>query len=180
VTVLPATNTVSTNDIVRPSRPAGMEGLPPAPWTAEGRRPTDDERKKYEDSLTAEQKVQYQALRERMRAMMAAGGGGGMGGGMGGPGGGNGAGSPRPKPAEGPTLKTVYVLKPADPATPDAPPVLQAITVKVGMTDASGAEVLEGLEAGQMVVTGLKSAATTAAAPAGNPFGGPFGGAPRR
>jgi HlyD family secretion protein len=180
VTVLPATNTVSTNDIVRPSRPAGMEGLPPAPWTAEGRRPTDDERKKYEDSLTAEQKVQYQALRERMRAMMAAGGGGGMGGGMGGPGGGNGAGSPRPKPAEGPTLKTVYVLKPADPATPDAPPVLQAITVKVGMTDASGAEVLEGLEAGQMVVTGLKSTATAAAAPAGNPFGGPFGGAPRR
>jgi HlyD family secretion protein len=180
VTVLPAINTVSTNDIVRPSRPAGMEGLPPAPWTAEGRRPTDDERKKYEDSLTAEQKVQYQALRERMRAMMAAGGGGGMGGGMGGPGGGNGAGSPRPKPAEGPTLKTVYVLKPADPATPDAPPVLQAITVKVGMTDASGAEVLEGLEAGQMVVTGLKSTATAAAAPAGNPFGGPFGGAPRR
>ena len=79
-------------------------------------------------------------------------------------------------------MKTVYVLKPADPATPDAPPVLQAITVKVGMTDASGAEVLEGLEAGQMVVTGLKLTATAAAAaaPAGNPFGGPFGGAPRR
>jgi hypothetical protein len=48
------------------------------------------------------------------------------------------------------------------------------------MTDASGAEVLEGLEPGQMVVTGLKSTATAAAAPAGNPFGGPFGGAPRR
>jgi len=57
---------------------------------------------------------------------------------------------------------------------------LQAITVKVGMTDASGAEVLEGLGAGQMVVTGLKSTATAAAAPAGNPFGGRFGGAPRR
>lgn len=182
VTVLPATNTVSTNDIVRPSRPPGMEGLPPAPWTAEGRRPTDEERKKYEDSLTPEQKTQYQAMRERMRAMMAA-GGGGMGGGpggMGGTGGGNGGGSPRPRVAEGPTLKTVYALKPADPAAPEAAPVLQAINVKVGMTDASGAEVLEGLEPGLVIVTALKSTATTAAAPAGNPFGGPFGGAPRR
>ena len=98
---------------------------------------------------------------------------------MGGMGGGNGGGSPRPRVAEGPTLKTVYALKPADPAAPEAAPVLQAINVKVGMTDASGAEVLEGLEPGQVIVTALKSS-TTAAAPAGNPFGGPFGGAPRR
>jgi HlyD family secretion protein len=183
VTVLPATNTVSTNDIVRSSRPAGMEGLPTPPWSAEGRRPTDEERKKYEDSLTPDQKVAYQAMRERMRAMMAAGGGGGMGGGpggSGGAGGGMGGGSPRPRPVDGPTLKTVYVVKPADPAAADASPVLQAITVKVGMTDASNAEILEGLEPGQVVVTALKSSMATAAAPAGNPFGGPFGGAPRR
>jgi HlyD family secretion protein len=178
VTVLPATNTVSTNDIVRSSRSAGMEGLPTPPWSAERRRPTDEESKKYEDSLTAEQKVQYQAMRERMRAMMAAGGGGG--GGMGGPGGGMGGGSPRPRAVEGPTLKTVYAVKPADPATPDAPPVLQAINVKVGMSDASGSEILEGLEPGQVVVTALKSSMAAAGAPAGNPFGGPFGGAPRR
>jgi HlyD family secretion protein len=174
VTVLPATNTVSTNDIVRSSRSAGMEGLPTPPWSAERRRPTDEESKKYEDSLTAEQKVQYQAMRERMRAMMAAGGGGGMGGG------GMGGGAPRPRAVEGPTLKTVYVVKPADPATPDAPPVLQAINVKVGMSDASGSEILEGLEPGQVVVTALKSSMAAAGAPAGNPFGGPFGGAPRR
>ena len=185
VTVLPATNTVSTNDIVRSARPPGMEGLPTPPWSAEGRRPTDEERKKYEDSLTGEQKVQYQAMRERMRAMMAAGGGGGGGmggggGGMGGPGGGMGGGAPRPRAVEGPTLKTVYVVKPAVPAAPDAPPVLQAINVKVGMSDASGSEILEGLEPGQVVVTALKSSMAAAAAPAGNPFGGPFGGAPRR
>ncbi len=186
VTVLPATNTVSTNDIVRSSRPAGMEGLPTPPWSAEGRRPTDEERKKYEESLTADQKVAYQAVRERMRAMMASGGGGGMGGGPGsggGPGGGGGGmggGSPRPRPVDGPTLKTVYVIKPADPATPDAPPVLQTITVKVGMTDGSNSEILEGLEPGQVVVTALKSSMSSATAPAGNPFGGPFGGAPRR
>ena len=144
---------------------------------------TDEERKKYEDSLTSDQKVAYQAMRERMRAMMASGGGGGMGGGpgsSGGPGGGMGGGSPRPRPVDGPTLKTVYVVKPADPAAADASPVLQAITVKVGMTDASNAEILEGLEPGQVVVTALKSSMATAAAPAGNPFGGPFGGAPRR
>lgn len=186
VTVLPATNTVSTNDIVRSSRPAGMEGMPTPPWSAEGRRPTDEERKKYEDSLTPDQKVAYQAMRERMRAMMAAGGGGGGGGmgggpgGSGGAGGGMGGGSPRPRPVDGPTLKTVYVVKPADPAAADASPVLQAITVKVGMTDASNAEILEGLEPGQVVVTALKSSMAAAAAPAGNPFGGPFGGAPRR
>ncbi|MCX6858611.1 MAG: efflux RND transporter periplasmic adaptor subunit [Verrucomicrobia bacterium] len=160
LTVLPATNTVSTNDIVRSARPPGMEGLPPTPWSAEGRRPTDEERKKYEDSLTAEL--------------------GGGGGGMGGPGGGNGGGAPRPRAVEGPTLKTVYVVKPSDPATPDAPPVLQAINVKVGMSDASGSEILEGLEPGQVVVTALKSSMAAAGAPAGNPFGGPFGGAPRR
>ena len=48
------------------------------------------------------------------------------------------------------------------------------------MTDASNAEILEGLEPGQVVVTALKSSMASAAAPAGNPFGGPFGGAPRR
>ena len=171
VTVLPATNTVSTNDIVRSARPPGMEGLPTPPWSAEGRRPTDEERKKYEDSLTADQRTQYQAMRERMRAMMAS--GGGMGGGMGG-------GTPRPRSADGPTLKTVYTLKPVDPSTPDAPPVLQAINVKVGMSDGSGSEILEGLEPGQLVVTALKSPVAAAASPSGNPFGGPFGGAPRR
>ena len=95
-------------------------------------------------------------------------------------GGGMGGGSPRPRPVEGPTLKTVYVVKPADSSAADASPVLQAITVKVGMTDASNAEILEGLEPGQVVVTSLKSSMAAAGAPAGNPFGGPFGGAPRR
>ena len=108
------------------------------------------------------------------------GGGGGMGGGPGGGSmGGMGGGSPRPRQAEGPTLKTVYVVQPPAATASEAAPVLQAITVKVGMTDASGAEVLEGLEPGQVIVTALKSSASTATAPAGNPFGSPFGGARR-
>jgi len=174
VTVLPAVNKVSTNDLVRPSVP-GMEGMPTPPWAAEGRRPTDEERKKYDESLTPAQREQFQQMRERMRAMMASGGGpggpGGPGGGPGGPGGGG-----RSRAPEGPTLKTVYLLKPGEPGTP---PTLQAVNVKVGLTDGSSAEVLEGVDAGAVVVTGLRPMATSASAPSGNPFGGPFGG-PRR
>jgi hypothetical protein len=73
-------------------------------------------------------------------------------------------------------LKTVYILKDNPPGSPA---VLQAVNVKIGMTDGSSAEVLEGLEPGAVLVTGLKSTSSTATAPAGNPFGGPFGG-PRR
>jgi len=173
-TVLPASNTVSTNDVVRSAMP-GMEGLPTPPWAAEGRRPTDEERKKFDESLTPAQREQYQQARERMRAMMAA-GGGGPGGGPGGPGGGSGGGGGRSRAPEGPTLKTVYILKDNPPGSPA---VLQAVNVKIGMTDGSSAEVLEGLEPGAVLVTGLKSTSSTATAPAGNPFGGPFGG-PRR
>ena len=95
MTVLPATNTVSTNDIVRPRRGGmgGMEGLPTPPWMAGGtrRRPTDEEREKYAASLTPEQKEQYDKFQAEMRRRMAeagaGGGGGGGGGGQGGPGG---------------------------------------------------------------------------------------------
>src|SRR5436190_8750147 len=81
----------STNDAVAKAAatnaPAGMRppgDMPIPPWAAERRRPTDAERKKFEDSLTPEQKEQYRQMRERMRASMAEGGGpGGAGGGGG-------------------------------------------------------------------------------------------------
>src|SRR6266550_98201 len=57
------------------SRPPGDMPIPP--WAAERRRPTEEERKKFEDSLTPEQKEQYRQMRERMRAMMSEGGGAG-------------------------------------------------------------------------------------------------------
>src|SRR5437667_2745069 len=72
----------STNDAVAraasTNAPAGMPppgDMPVPPWAAERRRPTEEERKKFEDSLTPEQKEQYRQMRERMRAMMAEGGG---------------------------------------------------------------------------------------------------------
>lgn len=177
VTVIPASNKVSTNDITRPSGPPGMEGLPTPPWVAEGRRPTDDERKKFEDSLTPEQKQQFAQFRERMRAMMASGGGPGGGGGGGG---GFGGGGQRQRQAEGPTLKTVYIQAAGNDADgKKSSPTLQAVNVKVGMVDSTSAEVMEGLEPGAVVITGLKASATAAAGTA-NPFGSPFGGPGRR
>jgi len=174
LTVLPATNQVSTNDIVRP-RSSGMEDLPTPPWMAGGqfRRPTDQEREKYAASLTPEQKVQYEQVMAAMRQRRAEGGGGGGGGPGGGGPGGPGGGRPAPT-VEGPTLRTVY--KPASPTNAPATTV-QAVNVKIGINDGNSYEVLEGLSEGDVIVTGTRggSPTTTAAAPA-SPFGSPFGG----
>jgi multidrug efflux pump subunit AcrA (membrane-fusion protein) len=55
--------------------------------------------------------------------------------------------------------------------------VLRAVTVKLGIADASSIEVLEGLKENDQVVSGTFTAQTTAATR--NPFS-PFGGPPRR
>ncbi len=96
-----------------------------------------------------------------------------MGGGSAGPGGGGGG---RVRSVEGPTLKTVYVLKSG---AVGAPAVLQAVQVKIGMTDGNSAEVLEGLEVGAVVVTAIKPPLTTVGGSTPNPFGSPFGGGRR-
>lgn len=194
MTVLPATNTVSTNDIVRPRRGGGMggmEGLPTPPWMAGGtrRRPTDEEREKYAASLTPEQKEQYDKFQAEMRRRMAeaGAGGGGGGGGQGGPGGGGGGnggggGANRQSAAfEGPTLRTVYkVVATGEKAGADAKPAVQAVNVKIGITDGNGYEVLEGLQEGDLVITGTKGGAAQAASAApSSPFGSPFGGGRR-
>lgn len=177
LTVLPATNTVSTNGVARPrGGGGGMDG-----------RPTDEEREKYAASLTPEQKEQYEKLQAERRRRMAEGGGaggGGGGGGAGGPGGpGGGAGGPtRATPSvEGPTLRTVYVLAGEPGKDANAKPSVQAVNVKVGITDGNGYEVLEGLKEGDVIITGTKGGAMAAAGgPAASPFGSPFGGGMRR
>jgi len=165
-------------------------GMPTPPWAAERRRPTDDERTKWEASLTPEQLQQYRQARERMRQRMAEGGGGfGEGGGRGGGGGGfgfggGGGGGPRSQ-SEGPTTRTVYVVTNASTNSVAAkvPPILEARTVKLGITDGSNTEVMEGLSEGDVVVTGLVvtvvAATPTPTAGTTSPFGGPFGGGRR-
>lgn len=170
----------STNDAVakaagtnRLASAGGPGDLPMPPWAAEGRRPTQEERDKYEASLTPEQKEQYRQMRERMRAAMAAAAAGGEGGG----GAGGGARAPRPATQDGPAIRTVYIVDAAQ-STPEAL-VLQAVSVKTGISDGTLTEIAEGLKEGDVVVTSV-TVPVTASAPAANPFGGPFGGPARR
>ena len=163
-----------------------MEGLPTPPWMAGGafRRPTDEEREKYSASLTPEQKEQYEKMQAERRRRMAEGGGGPGGGGAGGPGGpgGGAGGATRATPSvEGPTLRTVYVLAGEPGKDANANPSVQAVNVKVGITDGNGYEVLEGLKEGDVIITGTKGGAMAAAGgPPASPFGSPFGGGMRR
>ncbi|MBC8039901.1 MAG: efflux RND transporter periplasmic adaptor subunit [Opitutaceae bacterium] len=74
----------------------------------------------------------------------------------------------------GVTERTVYKLG----GTTDAPKVLP-VTVKLGITDGSATEVLEGLAEGDAVITSAFQAAAPASSAPANPFGGGAPG-PRR
>jgi HlyD family secretion protein len=180
----------STNDTVAkaagaPAAPAGKSGkpvelatsgpfagLPIPPWQAGGerRRPTDQERTEYEASLTAEQKAKYQQVIAEMRARFAQMQGGGGGGGMGG-------GSAKAAAPEGPAIRTIFVVDKERSAP--GKPVLQAVTVKTGISDGTSTEVSEGLKDGDVIVTGVISATATTTPPVSSPFGSPFGGGRR-
>jgi len=161
-------------------------GLPIPPWQAGGerRRPTEAERADYEASLTSEQREKYQQVMAEMRARFAqmsqGGGGGGEGGGRGPGGGGGGGDRPRRSEPEGPRTQTVYLVDKSDPATSPSVTVLKQITIKVGISDGSNTEVIEGLKDGDVVAQGTVSQASASATPTTpNPFGGPFGGGRR-
>jgi HlyD family secretion protein len=66
------------------------------------------------------------------------------------------------------TERTVYKLG----GTPDAPKVIP-VTVKLGITDGSATEVIEGLDEGDAVITSAYQAAPKSGSGAANPFGGP-------
>ncbi len=182
---------VATNDAVaKAAGPAAAgagrrpEGMPIPPWAAEGRRPTDDERKAFDATLTPEQRDQMAKFRAQMQAARAAGGGagGGSGGGGGGFGGGMGmgmgSGGGRPAVPEGPAIRTVYLIN-----TEKSQPghvVLTAVSVKTGISDGTNTEISEGLKDGDVIVTGVATAASAPTAGAGPLGGNPFGGAPRR
>jgi len=167
-----STNAASTNGPVAPSASAGP---PTPPWVAEGRRPNGpDEVRQWLESLPPEQREPArQRMRDRMRAA-----GGGEGGSGGGGRGGPGSGASRAGAAEVPTTRTVYVLdKTSGNGKGASKP--RAVTVKTGISDGTYSEIAEGLNEGDVVVTGvnLPTATTaTAARPGGSPFGPAFGG----
>ena len=153
-------------------------GLPVMPWMSERRPPTEAERTAYAASLTAEQKQKYEKAIAEFRARMQQGGGPGAagpgGGGFGGgPGGGSGQ---KPRPEE-PKSATVYLKESQAQAMPNSQVVLRAVTVKLGIADASSIEVLEGLKENDQVISGTFTPQVAAATR--NPFN-PFGGPPRR
>jgi HlyD family secretion protein len=80
---------------------------------------------------------------------------------------------------EGPVTRTIYLVD-EEATTRLGRTVVKAATVKTGISDGSYTEVLEGVNEGDVVVSGLNTPASAAVAantrPGGNPFGGPFGG----
>lgn len=172
-----------TGAVAKASAPVSTSGpyagLPEPPWQAEQRRPAPEEREKYEASLTPEQREQYRQIRDRMRARFAEGGGAGRGGER------SGAAGASARPAqEGPRPQTVYTLDQGGTGNGRAPSVLKPVTVTAGITDGLYTELIDGLKAGDVVVTSVvrpeTPGAATSRSPAsgGSPFGGPFG--PRR
>lgn len=153
-------------------------GLPTMPWMTGGerRRPTDAERDAYIATLTPEQKQKYEKITAEFRARMAQGGGAGGGGSGFGGGSGGGSGSrPQAEPAT-PKTATVYLKENPDANTPNGQVVLRAVTVKLGIADASSIEVVEGLKENDEVISGTVAATVTTSR---NPLN-PFGGGPRR
>ena len=105
-------------------------------------------------------------------AFQRPGGGGFGGGGPGGPGGfgGGAGGQPRPRPQ--PAWRTIYVPGTNAPAA-NEPPRPQTARVKTGITDGAFTEVTEGLNEGDVVITGIKQPLGVPVAPTGtSPFGG--------
>ena len=78
-------------------------------------------------------------------------------------------------PSGAPVVRTVYKLIGNDPKEPQ----LQALSVKLGITDGISTEVIDGLKEGDVIVTSISTANNrSSSAPASNPFGG--GAGPRR
>jgi HlyD family secretion protein len=94
-------------------------------------------------------------------------------GGSGGGGGGEGGARGRPR-AERQLVRTVYVLPAKSDSKDRITPKPQPVQVKVGISDGISTEVLDGLEEGAQIVTGMITSGDAASRSAGpsNPFGG--------
>ena len=81
------------------------------------------------------------------------------------------------RPRSTPAWRSIYVLTTSTPpggGDPVSKP--EAVRVRLGITDSSFTEVLDGLKEGDPVITAVKLPAAQAAAPAPagqSPFGGP-------
>jgi HlyD family secretion protein len=158
----PAAGSGGTNRAVAAAEGPGDSGPP----GESGERPNREEMKKRFESMSPEEREQFRA---KMRARFGDGQGGRRGSSTGG---------------DGPVTRTVYLIE-RDSSAGKEQTILKPVTVKVGISDGTFNEVLEGLKEGDVVVTGLNlpapaTASATGARPGGtSPFGGPFGGGMR-
>lgn len=74
----------------------------------------------------------------------------------------------RARPERSP-MRTIYVMSKADGAVPAKP---KAVQIKTGISDTITTEVIEGLNEGDEVITGVAGTSATASRPATSPFGG--------
>jgi HlyD family secretion protein len=129
-----------------------------------------EERRRRFENMTPEQREE---MRARFRARS---GDGSSGGGMGGPG--RSGGGPRSS-QEGPVTAKIYLVQ-KDAAGGDDKTVLKPVLIKTGISDGVYTEVIDGVNEGDVVVSGLNIPAGTPSAanvrPGSSPFGGPFGG----
>lgn len=91
-------------------------------------------------------------------------------------GGGSGGGSPGgPRPRGEKNQRTVFIL-PAETGnkSDDRAAKPKPVQIKIGITDGIVTELVEGLNEGDRIVTGLAQPTANAGAPAANPFGGGF------
>ncbi len=191
-----------------PTPPPGSEGSTnksPAAVTAAGST-GGEEIPQTPDAMIAKVKAlrekgesMSEELRAKFREMMQAGqinpqqlgfggpGGPGGGGGAGGFGGGKGFGGGRGKSAGGaagggssnrPSTRTIYDVGSSVNATNIAEADMKAVTIKTGISDGVYTEVMEGLQEGDVIVTGQVVTTASAANRPTNPFssGSPFGG----
>jgi len=70
--------------------------------------------------------------------------------------------------SNGPVVRTLYTIT----RPPSGQPQLEAATVKLGITDGTSTEVLDGLKEGDQVVTSAVIPGAKGGAPATNPFSG--------
>lgn len=67
----------------------------------------------------------------------------------------------------------MYLKENPDATAPNGQVVLRAVSVKLGIADASHVEVVEGLSENDQVISGTSTVAATAPRNPLNPFGGP-------
>jgi HlyD family secretion protein len=167
--------------------------LPTPPWVAEGRQPSGfEEIRKWRESLTPEQlelaRLQFPGRGGRGQGGDGGGGrggggrgfgGGGGGRGLGGGGGGRGFGDPDVR-QDGPVTRTIYVLARTKSPSGKEIEMAKPVTVRIGITDGSYSEVIEGLKEGDEVIAGVNTPTTATASvqvPQGSsPFGRGGGG----